>query len=122
MENIYTVSKPFLAFSRILGLLPMSFQNKPRNGLLKFKLHGVILTCLCASILTYLTSVNLSNNMLEVNTSKVIFIAFNILKNSELVSYLFLFGYQILKLKDCVRFLKLVNKVDDDVSVTYILY
>lgn len=116
MENIFTASKPFITFSRVLGLFPMNFQDASRKGVLKVELSGVVSSSLGICFVTYLIFLNLTENISTLQDAKLMLTVSTILMNFELLSYLFLFGHQLVRRKEYIRFLKLICKVDNEVS------
>ena len=119
MDNIFTASKSFLSFSKLFGLFPYSFEEPSRKGIFKVRVSGVLLTLCSFSILVYLTWSNLSFMVLVTNESKLLVYAWNIAKNLETFSLFCMFGYQLFKRKNVIRFLKIINEVDKDVKTNH---
>lgn len=116
MENIFTVSQPFLIYARILGLFPMCADGPARKGFFKVKWHSVVVTVCSMFVLLYATVQNFSHYyFFNVYASDITTKAWDILKNAELCSYFLLLGYQICKRKQVVEFLRLIYQIDEEV-------
>ena len=116
MDNIFTAAKPFLSFLKLFGFFPYSFEEPARNGVFKIRATGVALTLCSVSILLYLTWSNLSFMVLVTNESKLLVYAWNIAKHMETFSLFLMFGYQLLKSKNIISFLKTISEIDEDVK------
>lgn len=116
MENIFTAAKPFLRFSRILGLFPMNFESASRKGVLKVKRQGIFFSCVAVTVLTclFLFIVKDRQNMRIEANAKSIAHDFGIF--FELFAYVVHVTSQLAKRKCIVRFLNLVSEIDDEAS------
>lgn len=115
MENIFSASKPFLSFSKILGLFPLSFDGPERKGFLKIKLSGLVFSCFSCLFLVYITWANLTFMKLLTNESVILVNAWNIAKTIETLVLFYLFGYQAFKCKNVLKFLRIVEGIDESV-------
>lgn len=115
MENVYTTSKPFLSFSKVFGLFPISFEGSVRRGSLKFKWINLIFTfCLFAS-LTYL-EIELSRRVVSFwSEFSLLDKIWSSLTQVQLLSFFWTFCYQIFKSKNTLKFLQLINSFDENV-------
>lgn len=116
MENIFTVSKPFITILSFFGLFPMSFEGKAVKGLLEIKWHSVLCSAVCLSVSLYffLTSCSMYVTFHEV--SEIIRQAWYILTNLEFILYTILFCYQNLKCKSIRNLLNQVHQIDEEVN------
>jgi hypothetical protein len=118
MENVYTISKPFLIFSKVFGLFPMSFEGSARKGFLKFKWINLIFTFCLFAALTYL-QVELSRRvallLCELSLMDKVWTS---LTQAQLLSFYWCFCYQIFKSKNTLRFLQLIGSFDENVRQT----
>lgn len=117
MENIFTVSKPFLALGRFLGLFPASYQQSGNKKYFKVSIPGIFSTCCAISIFSYLVIANyMQRNRPLYKLSEISSISQVFMRNFELFSYMILCIYQVGKWRKIVEFLKLIEKADDEVS------
>lgn len=86
----------------------MNFQDASRKGVLKMELSGVVSSSLGICFVTYLIFLNLTENISTLQDAKLMLTVSTILMNFELLSYLFLFGHQLVRRKEYIRFLKLI--------------
>lgn len=117
MENVYTVSKTFLTTIKFLGFFPLSFEGPARKGFLKVKWYNFInVSCLIA--FSIFISVLLSKRLFFVfNDSSFIDEIWNSLMRLENFSYFGLFTYQMFRIKNTVKFLKLLYSFDEIVRI-----
>ena len=113
MENIYTAAKPFFVFATILGLCPIAFE---KNLKIKFKIAVIwscfvflILTCSCVKLLLNFEAFEVDSDLLSS--------AWKIIINLDIWSLFILFIYQLLKRKNILSFLTILNSVDEMVRL-----
>lgn len=114
MENIFTSSKPFLLLGKIVGIFPMSFVGPTRKGILKTNWIDLIPFCCTLGILIFLFALHLLLDMFNVRDSMMVSYGWSLARYSEYSSYVFLLSYQLLKRQNIVRFLKQVQRADDE--------
>lgn len=115
MENIFTISKPFLVFAKALGIFPMTFEEPARKGKLKVKLFDIVLSVLSLLAISYITLSSFSSKIFFSGDRKIMETAWYILKNLDVTSYFFLFWYQIVKRKSILNFVLLLADLDEKV-------
>lgn len=118
MENIFTTAKPFLSFARILGLFPFAFKGPARKGFLTLSWSGVISSCCLVLALSLFIVFNfLSNQNAPANhwAKQRLEKAWTYSVRLELFSYFCLFFYQIYNHKRILRFLTLIEELDENV-------
>lgn len=120
MENIFTVSKPFLLFSRTIGLFPMS---------LKLSSNFFSQTCKLGSISSSLSIIGLSIVFIFYSTidfklfqrSQILPLAWDIAMNVETLTHIFLLIFQIGKRKKIIKFLWLIYEIDKEVKLNRVV-
>lgn len=123
MENIFSVSQPFVSFARALGVFPMSYDGPPRKGFLRTTWRDVIISCSSLSVLTFVIIFNLTEaHSSTVTTSKLLETAWILRVNSKFWSYCLLICFQIYKRKNISTFLWLLYNFDKNVSVNMEIY
>jgi predicted ATPase len=120
MDNIFTVSRPFLEFFRLVGLFPMAFDGPDRRGILRVSWLGIVTSVI---LISWSVAVNIltilykgfsrvqdqpSGILLAGATSSVMFESF---------SLIFIIFYQLFKRKKILTFLRNVDRVDKKVIV-----
>lgn len=115
MENIYTVSRPLLTFSKYLGVFPMSFHGHTRKGILKVEWSDVIISCFSLITLFCVVALNLALKGTLMDDTLILARAWKILLNLEFLSYTFLFAYQLQKRRNVLKFLKCIEVIDEEV-------
>lgn len=96
----------------------MSFEGPARQGLFKTNWFGVTSSCCCFVFLSFVTVEHFTvGNDFTSNFSKLLDVASNIALTIELFSYIFLLFYQICNRKKVLRFLKLIEDIDDEVRI-----
>jgi hypothetical protein len=113
MENIFTSSNPMLIHSMLLGLFPMSFDGPARKGSFKTKWHDVILVVAFGIFQVFIIRTNLTLDLWAPNV--IIQFAWAVTRNFEGFSYVLLFWYQIWNRKNIVKFLRIIDTVDQKV-------
>lgn len=116
MENFFTSTKPFVIFAHTLGLFPMNFEGPARKGLLRLSYRGIVFACCSLLFVIYLVVGNILKPRRSLRDDPS-FLE-KILESSlyiELFSYIHLILYQMVKRHNIVRFLKLIDKVDEEV-------
>lgn len=117
MENIFTASKPFLIFSKLLGFFPMSFEENSKQIIKKVKWADIFLTCCSFFILIIFNiATMLETNSLTVTNSSFLLVAWDMVRKAELVSYCFLFVYQLRRRNQIVQFLEKLHNFDEKVK------
>lgn len=117
MENIFTVSKPFLTLARLIGLFPATYQQSSNKKYFKVSIHGIFFTCCSISISSYLVIANyIDHNRPPNKQSEISSISQVFMRNFELFAYLLLCIYQVSKWRKVVEFLKMIEKADNEVS------
>ena len=114
MENIYTAAKPLFVFAKFLGLYPypLNCEKDSKNDTNQVG-FAVIWTCFISAILIC-TSVKMCLNFetLEVN-SDLLSSAWKAIVFFDIWSILVLFVYQLLKRKNILNFLTVLNSIDE---------
>lgn len=112
MENIFTGAKPFLFLAKVLGLFPMEFEGPTRKGFLKFKLSNLLSTCCAVALLLCLTSAN-TFYLVVIPKTQFLSQSWNISVSLENFSFVVLYGYQVFKRENIVKFLKKLQAIDE---------
>ena len=116
MENVFTVSQPFLIYAKTLGLFPKSFEGKATNGVFKTQLRDVLISCCSLCLVLALNVMNFYWSVPASTGSRILNIVWNLFADLEISLYILLFIYQIWKRKNILTFLKLIMKCDEMVS------
>lgn len=117
MENIFTVAKPFIIFIKALGLFPMSFHGPARKGSLKIHHKDVIFSCFLFFVSFFVILKGFSTMKWFKENSELTNTAWTVMISLDLMSFFILFIYQIFKLKEIVKFLNLIQKIDSEVKI-----
>lgn len=117
MSNVFTAASPFLAVLRFTGLFPMTFVGPARNGHLRFKWLDAVLRIFWLLIgFISLTVSCLTLGSIFWGQSKILVSAWYLMINVEIIAYNFVLLYQFSKRRNILEFLRLLHKIDDQVS------
>lgn len=116
MENIFTASKPFIYLSKFVGMFPVPLGGAARKQFSKAEWINTIISffILVALICIIWTHVEIID-MLFLGQSKILINAWSVLTNLEISLYLILFCYQIYNRENILKFLLMIQDIDDKV-------
>jgi hypothetical protein len=114
MENIFTVTKPFLIFAKLLGVFPMSFEGPAGKGLLKVHWKDLIFSVVAQVYLhsNFFYSLFSINFFHQSSDSKIATEGWNVIVKLFKVVVIFQILGQLGKRKNVVRFLNLIQNFD----------
>ena len=115
MENIFTVSKPFILLANIFGIFPMSFEKNSINGVLKVTWHGLVNSVLSMMLVIYIVASPMSFDFVFFQRSKILMISWTFIDYSDTISCLIIFCCQLYKSKNIFKFLKVIDSIDQEV-------
>jgi F0F1-type ATP synthase membrane subunit a len=118
MENIFTYLRPFTIFAKLLGVFPLSFEGRVRNGNLQMKVPDIIF-----SIFVFLLVFNLIRlRYLELNFSSETDVPSKLVVYSLLFEFVALFAKlfdQNIKRKGFGKFFELIKEFDKKVKFSF---
>lgn len=117
MENIFTVSKPFLNVAQVLGLFPMGFAGPARKGFLTLKWFNIVISTLWLLILLCVMKFTLAFNDFVLDNSKVLPKALKLLTNMNVSWFLVHNLYQLYKRCNILQFLNTLHSSDEKVNI-----
>lgn len=116
MENIFTSAKPFLVVSKLFGFIPMTVNKNPRNSFVKTAWIDIVASCCCFALLCFFSfDTFLNHRLLSSSNSSFLLTAWDIIRKAELLSYFFLFLYQVHRRKRIEEFLTKIYEYDEKV-------
>lgn len=116
MENIFTASKPFIYLSKFVGMFPVSLGGAARKQFLKAEwINTVISFFILVTLICILWAHVEIIDMLFLGQSRVLISAWSVLTNLEISLFLILFCYQIYSRKNILKFLLMIEDIDDKV-------
>lgn len=121
MENIFSVSKPFLAIAQTLGLFPMAFDGAARKGLLIINRYSVAVSILWFLILLCAMKITFNFDSYFIDNSKVLPKALKLLTNLNISSFLVHNSYQIYKRQNILNFLSTLYESDEKVKKCFVI-
>lgn len=116
MENTFTVAKPFLIYSKVVGYFPMSFDGPTRKGFLRTKWTDVVSSLFMILLLAIFFVYNLLSDV-SVNKSSVLSYGWRLSITVEYFSFLYLIFYQIAKRKNVKKLLEKIQQTDEEVRL-----
>lgn len=119
MENIYTCSKPFYIFSKVLGLFPMSFDGPASKGFLKRTWHDILTSSCSLSVLVALIALQLIYGKLFQPGAPIFFKVWQLSIISCLFMLFIQFFVQIHKRNRIQEFFGLLHKFDSEVKSSF---
>lgn len=115
MNNIFCAAKPFLNFLNICGLFTSSFDGHPRKGRFVFTSCGGLMSLLNFTFLLISPFLPFNLNRSSVLSSDILSTAWEILSNSEVLTYTLSLAYQLSRQTSIKQFITSVNKFDNQV-------
>lgn len=116
-SKILSNAKFFTRFLKFLGLLPISLHNDDiANNRVKYEKRGVIFSCLHLLVIFVYIYLNLSSQESWVSYSTILSVIWVFVSDNMVLILLIMFVYQMMKLKEIVRYFNEMQKFDDDVS------
>lgn len=115
MDNIFTVTKPFLSILTIFGVFPFSFQGVALKGNLVFKFKNVIPMGITLCMVCYFTVASFLAKEFSFN-SNILSKALKALTIADLVFVFILHIYQFSKRSEMNLFLLTIHNYDNQAS------
>lgn len=117
MENVFSVSKPFLNLLTLCGLFPISFIGKPRNGVLKTTWSAKLLSSFmfASTFIVAIFNVILSHNG-SFTRSEIVLLSWSVSIKLESLSNVYILLNQVRKRNNIVKFLQIIHQADETVS------
>lgn len=115
MINIFCVAKPFLKFLSFCGLFTSLFEGHPCKGRFVFKAYTVVLFFLNLSCLLIFPWMPFKFGRRSVLSSDILATAWEILSNSEVLTYILSLIYQLHRQSYIRKFLSSINEFDGQV-------
>lgn len=115
MDNIFTVSKPFVSILNFLGLFPLSFEGLTVKGKFVFKFRNVLPTAIALGIVCYFAVTSLLQKELLMS-SNILSKALIAQTTADLVFVFILHIYQLSKQSEMKNFLLTIHRYDNQVS------
>jgi hypothetical protein len=111
MENVFISSKFFLIFAKLLGFFPMSVNQSS----MKVKNIDIFMTCCSYTALIAINIETFWHDKFFTLGNTFIQNAWDVIKKTEMISYIFLFAYQLRARKKIFSFFKDVHRFDEKV-------
>lgn len=116
MENIFTDAEPFLNFLLCLGFYPNVLVRPARKGNFKLTCYSISLSFLMSLLVGTLIFLNFHvSGAYKIISTNIAFKALKIVKIVELLSCLAILCFQIFNRENVVKFLVMINKIDESV-------
>lgn len=115
MKNIFSVTKPFLNFLNFCGLFTSTFDGHPCKGRFVFKAYTLVLFFLHLTSLLIFPWMPFNFGRSSVLSSDILATAWEILSNSEVLTYILSLIYQLHRQSYIRTFLCSINEFDSQV-------
>lgn len=121
MNNIFCVAQPFLTFLSFCGLFTSSFDGHPCKGRFVFRPYAGVLFLLNLSFLLICPWMPFNFGRSSALATDILATAWEILSNSEVLTYILSLIYQLHRQSHVRNFLCLINEFDRKVWIFFLL-
>lgn len=115
MDDVYKFVKPYLVFSKVIGLYPVTFDGPLKDRKSLFKWHDWILPVVNITTVLYLICGTSSAGISFMKPSSIQDKAWSLMATFDISSYFLLLVYQLYKRHNLITFLSKIYDYDEQV-------